>query len=123
MLLYSVFMSKNTVTANIFKPIKDNVFVTELDHGMKTTQGGIILMDDNMTDRGIRDRWAKVYAIGPDVEDIKPGDWVLIAHGRWTNVITFHLPEGDLKMWRIEYPESVLLVSDEDPRTTNDLKL
>ncbi|RYD20235.1 MAG: hypothetical protein EOP89_14605, partial [Lysobacteraceae bacterium] len=50
-------------------PIKDRVFVTDLDDGDKVTKGGIIIPGDDKTARGIRDRWARVYLVGPDAAD------------------------------------------------------
>lgn len=85
---------------------------------MRVTAHGIILPDDNMTDRGIHARWGQVFAIGPEVDDLSPGEWVLVEHGRWTNGIDLQLPQETVRVWRIEYPKSVLLVSDVDPRQT-----
>lgn len=105
---------KGTITA-----IKDRVFVTDLDSGDKLSTGGIIIMDDDRTDRGIRDRWARVYLVGPDVDDLKKGDWILIKHGRWTPGVKIDTPEdGEIKVWLIEYPEAVIVAADEDPRRT-----
>ncbi len=100
------------ILSTSLKPTKNNVFVSDLDKGAKKTFGGIILLDDDMKERGIRDRWALVHSIGPEVTDIAVGEWVLIKQGRWTNRIDFE----DKPIWRIEYPDAVLLVADQDPR-------
>ena len=97
------------------KPLRKSVFVTDLEEGVKLTRGGIILPDDNMRETGIRPRWAKVYAVGSEIDDLSPGDWVLVAHGRWTNRINLETPEGDVSVWRIDYPEAVIIVADENP--------
>lgn len=94
------------------KPLKGKVFVSDLDSGMKLTQAGIIIPDDDMTERGIRERWARVAAVGEDIDDIKVGEWILIKHGRWTSKMEF----ADRDLWMVEYPDSVLLVSENDPR-------
>lgn len=94
----------------------DKVFVTELEAGALKTKAGLIIPDDDMKLHGIRNRWAKVWAIGPDVLDVKVGDWILIEHARWTNGIRLETPEGEVKVWRVDYPKHVFLVSDEDPR-------
>jgi hypothetical protein len=107
-----------TIHAESFQPIKNNVFVSDMEHGMQVTARGIIIPDDNMKDRGIHARWGRVYAVGPEVDDLKPGEWVLIEHGRWTNGIDLALPDGTVRVWRIEYPKSALLVSETDPRST-----
>lgn len=106
----------NPISAGAFQPLHENVFVTDLDSGMHVTTGGIIRVDDDMAERGIRPRWAKVWAVGPEVTDIKPGEWIYIEHARWTNAIDMNLASGKVKVWRVEYPKSVLLASKEDPR-------
>lgn len=106
------------VNLNDIVPIKDRVFVTDLDNGEKITRGGIIIKDDDMTERGMRDRWARVFKVGPDVTDLAPGQWILVKHGRWTQGIKVESETGDTKLWLVEYPESVIAVADEDPRNT-----
>jgi co-chaperonin GroES (HSP10) len=98
-----------------FRPLKGKVFVTELESGETVTKSGIIITDDNMQNRGIRPRWGKVWAIGADVEDIEVGQWILTEHGRWTSKITFEIDDETVNVWSVEYPASVLMVSDEDP--------
>ena len=103
---------KGTLTA-----IKDRVFVTDLDSGEKITRGGIIITDDNGKDRGIRDRWARVALVGPDVDGLNEGDWILVKHGRWTPGVDITGQDGvTRKHWLVEYPEAVLMAVDEDPR-------
>jgi co-chaperonin GroES (HSP10) len=116
-------MSKTNITADGLRLLKNNVLVSNLDHGVKLTRGGIILPDDNMRESGVRDRWAKVFAVGPEVDDLVPGNWVLIKHGRWTNGMSITIDGDETTVWRIEYPESVLVMSEEDPRTTTDKTL
>lgn len=97
-------------------PIKDRVFVRDMESGNKLSRGGIIITDDNNTNRGIRDRWARVYMVGPDVDDLKKDDWILIKHGRWTPGVKITDPvEGEIKVWLVEYPESVVVIADEVP--------
>lgn len=109
------------VIADAFRPLKNHVFVSNLDHGMRKTIHGIILPDDNMKESGIRARWGQVFAIGPEVDDLAVGDWVLVEHARWTNGIDLALPDGTERVWQIEYPKSVLLASDVDPRQTTEI--
>lgn len=70
------------IVASNFRPIKKTILVSEIESGMQY-RNGIIIPDDDMKERGIHARWAKVAAIGPDVYDIEVGDWVLVEHGRW----------------------------------------
>lgn len=94
------------------------VFVTELESGPRRTKAGLILIDDNMTIRGIRPRWCQVWKIGKDVVDVKVGDWLLVEHGRWSFGIEGEVNGEDGKVWHIEFPKAVLLISEDDPRET-----
>jgi co-chaperonin GroES (HSP10) len=107
---------KTLIKADAFQPLKDNVFVTDLDRGPRRSTGGIIIIDDNMTERGIRPRWGRVWCVGPDVTEVQAGEWVLVEHGRWTTAIDFILPDGLIRAWRIEWPKAVLLAATSDPR-------
>jgi hypothetical protein len=109
------------IIAEALLPLKKNVFVTDLDHGPRVTKRGIIIPDDDMKNRGIRPRWGRVFAVGPEVDDLVPGDWVFVEHGRWTNGIDLALPEGTVRVWRVEYPNAVLMAADSDPRDTSEL--
>lgn len=108
--------AKHFIKADGFRPLRDNVFVTDLESGPSITHGGILIPDDNMTDRGVRPRWGKVWAVGPDVTEVSVGEWVLVKHGRWTQGIEMTLAGEKNLIWRIEFPDAVLIVSDADPR-------
>jgi co-chaperonin GroES (HSP10) len=99
-----------------FTAYKGKVFVTDLESGETVTKGGLIITDDDMKNRGIRPRWARVWAVGADVQDIEVGQWVLVEHGRWTQKITLDFDDHTVNVWSIEYPKSAILTSDEDPR-------
>lgn len=97
------------------KALKGKVLVTDLEQGSRIVNG-IIIPDDNGKSEGIRPRWGKVYSVGKDIEDIKVGQWVLVEHGRWTRMLKITDDEGkDIQLWGVEWPKSVLLVSDELP--------
>jgi hypothetical protein len=97
------------------KPMKDKVFVHNLETGEIKRQSGLIIRDDNMTDRGIRPRWCQVFRVGDDVEGIEVGEWLYVEHGRWS--LSFNLLEDgtEEKIWMIDYPKAVLLVADKRP--------
>ena len=92
-------------------PLKKRVLVSDMHFGMTKTKGGIILQDDDGSADGVHPRWAKVYAIGKDQEDVKVGEWVLIAHGRWTRYIKL---EDDTEVRMID-EHDILLVTDKEP--------
>lgn len=110
-------MVRTRIRATNVRPIRNIVLVTDLDVGVRRTDGGIIIPDDDMKDRGIRDRWCRVWSVGPEVKDLKAGEWVLVQHGRWTLGMDLEGPDGSsVRLWRIEYPDATLMTSDEDPR-------
>ena len=47
-------------------PLKDKVFVSDMEFGEEFTQSGIILQSSNGKSEGIHPRWGKVWAVGPD---------------------------------------------------------
>ena len=104
-----------SIKVSDFKPLQKKVFVTDLEHGLRLTRGGLILPDDNMSERGVHPRWGKVFAVGPDVDNISPGEWIYIKHGRWTTGIDLEIDGALVRIWGVEYPDSVEIISDTDP--------
>jgi hypothetical protein len=102
------------VKVKSFKPLKGKIFVTELDEGVHRTRAGIIIQDDiGSANLGIRARWGKVAYVGEDVDSVTPGEWVLIAHGRWTQRVKLDIEdEGPRDIWMVD-PEAILVASDE----------
>jgi len=76
------------------RPVRDHILVINMEKGEKVTKGGIITLDDNGKDRGIRPRWAQVWRVGHEQTDIKVGQWVLVEHGRWTYGVEAEIPES-----------------------------
>lgn len=100
------------------KALNGKVLVSDLERGSRVING-IIIPDDNGKSEGIRPRWGKVYSVGCDVEEIRPGQWILIENGRWTRMLKVKQDDGtEVQLWGVEWPNSVMLVSDEDPETT-----
>lgn len=99
----------------IVRAIRDKVLVTNIESGGKITTGGIIIPDDDGKERGIRARWAEIYAVGEDVKDLSPGQWVLISHGRWSRGVDVATDDGKKTLRQVDYPEAILLVSDDNP--------
>jgi len=69
------------------RALKKDVLVTDMSFDQRITQSGLILLNDNGTGLGIRPRWGQVYAVGSQQQDVTVGQWVLVAHGRWTRGI------------------------------------
>ena len=98
--------------------LKENVLGCELEFGMQTTAKGIIIPDDDMKDSGVKSRWCKVYAAGPKADQVKPGQYILVDHGRWSR--GFYVDEGNVPVLVrfIDYKD-VFLVADERPYNYN----
>lgn len=96
------------------RALRDHVIVADMNFGARVTSSGLHLLGDDMRTAGIRPRWAQVYAIGPDQQDITVGQWVLVTHGRWTRGVTIEDGSGEQTIRRID-PNDVLLISDTVP--------
>ena len=101
----------------IIKPLPGNIFAV-LQLGERVTQGGIVLRDDNGKDEGIRPRWAQIWKVADDVTDVKPGQWALCEHGRWTMRIKIKDEDGkDFEFVKLD-PNGIMCVQDEEPTDT-----
>jgi co-chaperonin GroES (HSP10) len=112
------YSSKIHIKADYRKitPTHNNIIVTDMDFDERVSKGGVILINDNMEERGIRPRWCKVVAVGPKNKDIKEGEWIYVAHGRWTRGLDMTDPEsGETTTIRMVDPKDVLLASKELP--------
>lgn len=94
------------------KALKDAVLVTDMNFEQRITSSGIIIPGDDGKNSGIRPRWGKVYAIGPEQVDIKVGQWILISHGRWTRGVEILDETGKKSTIRKIDNNDILLVSD-----------
>ena len=95
-----------------FKPLADYVIVSDMNFtNTRTLNSGIVLLQDNGKASGIRPRWAQVYAIGPAQTEVKVGQWICVAHGRWTRGSLIEDAEGQKVIRRIDASD-ILLVSD-----------
>lgn len=96
------------------KPLNDSVIVGDMVFDERITTGGIVLLNDNGKSLGIRPRWGRVYAVGPDQKDVRVGEWVCIAHGRWTRGIDIEDESGKQTLRRVD-PKDILIQTDELP--------
>jgi len=96
------------------RPLKDSVIVSDMIFDVRISTGGIIIPNDNGKSTGIRPRWGQVYAVGPDQQDVTPGQWVCVEHGRWTRGIDIEDESGKITLRRVD-PKDIMMVSDRQP--------
>jgi len=99
---------------NTLRPLRDAVIVEDMLFDSRQLASGIIIPNDNGKSSGIRPRWGRVYAVGPKHQDVRPGQWICVAHGRWTRGIEIEDADGVKTIRRID-PNDILLVSDQKP--------
>lgn len=95
-------------------PIGDHVLVINMEKGEKITKGGLIVLDDNGKDRGIRPRWCQVWKVGPKQTDVSPGEWILVEHGRWTYGFESEEDGGNLYVQRVDN-SGIMMATSECP--------
>ena len=93
------------------RPVKDKILIHNLERGLRTLSSGIVLLNDDGKQHGIRARWAQVYEVGPEVDYVSKGQWVLVEHGRWSRGLEL---EKDLTVYTADNV-SILAVADEMP--------
>ena len=105
------------ITQEQIKALHDTVLVADMEFDTRITQSGLILPNDNGTSLGIRPRWGRVYAVGKDQTDVRVGQWICVAHGRWTRGVD--IEDGDVRrtIRKID-PKDIMISADERP---NDL--
>jgi co-chaperonin GroES (HSP10) len=109
------------ITQDRIKALQDNVLVADMEFDTRLSRGGIIIPNDDGTSLGIRPRWGRVYAVGPKQTDVTVGQWIMVAHGRWTRGIDIDDGTTDHKVTiRKIDPKDILLVSDEPNRPRDD---
>ena len=96
-------------------PLHDRILVSDMEFGEEFTQSGIILKSDNGKAEGIRPRWGKVWAIGPNQTDEQIGNWLLMEHGRWSRAASYENADGTITKIQLVDNDAILLVSDEKP--------
>jgi len=96
---------------SVIKPLHDAVIVSDMVFDSRITTSGVIILNDDTKSAGIRPRWCKVYAVGPEQADVKVGEWIMVAHGRWTRGIKIEDDTGPVTIRRVDNKD-ILLVSD-----------
>jgi co-chaperonin GroES (HSP10) len=109
-------LSQEQITA-----LHNNVLIVDMEFDTRITQSGLILANDNGTSLGIRPRWGRVYAVGKKQKDVKVGQWICVAHGRWTRGLDIDDGTDAIKrtLRKID-PRDILLVSDSTEKPQDD---
>lgn len=96
-----------TITA-----IRNNVlftFVDEINSRNEFTKGatdsGIVIAGDTFDASAKQSRWVKVFAVGPDVKNVKVGDVALLPALRWTEGIK----HDGFRFWKTDENEIVAI--------------
>lgn len=95
------------------RPIESGIlfqFVEDTQNGSfeNATDWGFVIK--NRVDDPKSPRWGKVLKVGPDVEYVVEGDYILIEKLMWTSNMTYE----NVKFWKTN-EEHVLIVSKEKP--------
>lgn len=95
------------------RAVRNHIIVSDMTFDERISRGGIWLANDNGTGNGIRPRWGRVYAVGHEQKEIQVGQWVLVAHGRWTRGLDIEDESGKRTIRKID-PNDILMISDEE---------
>jgi co-chaperonin GroES (HSP10) len=95
-------------------PLRDNVLVTDMNFEEQKTASGIIVQSDDGKAHGVKPRWCKVWAVGPEQTDVTVGEWILIEHGRWTRGVTVDDNGTEIIIRRVE-TTSIMASADDKP--------
>ena len=100
---------------NKVKAFGDRILALMVDRpiGFKKSKSGLLIVDKDMDQNSIRPRWFKIYDVGEEIDWVKPDQYVLVAHGRWSNGIKAFEGSDD-KLYLLDNKE-LLMVSDEKP--------
>lgn len=96
------------------RALKNTVLVKDMEFAGRQLSSGIVLLNDNGTTAGIRPRWGQVYAVGPEQKDVSVGQWICVAHGRWTRGIEVDDDVNAFTIRKVD-PKDILLVTNEQP--------
>ena len=106
--------SADKIKKHQLQPLSNSVIVSDMNFEERLSSGGIVLLNDNGKSSGIRPRWGRVYAVGPDQKDIRVGTWICVEHGRWTRGIDVEDENGKVTLRRVD-PKDIMLEADEMP--------
>ena len=93
---------------NIIFQFTENVTQTRF---VNNSASGIIISQDD-GNQTLYPRWGKALYVGPDVREIKPGDFILMEQGKWT--LGFLI--DDVRYWKTD--EDKVICTADEPGTT-----
>ena len=96
------------------RPLRNTVLVSDMGFEEQTTASGIVIQSDDGKSHGVKPRWARVWAIGPEQVEVKLGEWIYIEHGRWTRGIKVEENGEDIVIRSVD-TDAILLQAEEKP--------
>ena len=103
------------VTKGKIRPIRDHVIISDMEFGMQKTATGILIHSDNGKSSGVKPRWGRVWAVGPEQTEVKVGEWIMVEHGRWTRTFEVEQDDGSILELRRVDNSAILMSADEKP--------
>jgi co-chaperonin GroES (HSP10) len=101
--------------ASKLRPIQAHILVRDMNFGEQKSAGGIVIRSDDGKSEGVKPRWCRVFAVGPEQKDVKAGEWILVEHGRWTRGLEVEEDDGTkFTIWRVDN-NGILMSADEKP--------
>jgi len=105
-------MAYGLIKTGKIRPLKDTIIVSDMKFDERLSNGGIVILNDDMKSNGIRPRWGRIYALGPEVKGLEIGQYIMVSHGRWTRGIKIEDENDEVVIRKVD-PKDILLVSDE----------
>jgi co-chaperonin GroES (HSP10) len=105
-------MSLHTLNILDIVPLKSVVLVRDIEQGDKVTKSGIIIPDDDGTNKGIRPRTCIVYKVGKEIDYLKPGDKILVSHARWTRGVSMNVDGDKFTMHMVDNADILTIIDD-----------
>lgn len=112
-------MSYGVNTISNLRPLLDHVLVTDMDFEEVKTASGIVIPSQNGKSTGIKPRWGRVYAVGPEQKEVVVDEWIFVEHGRWTRGINIEDKNGVKRVVRRVDNDAILMASTEKPADIN----
>jgi co-chaperonin GroES (HSP10) len=103
-----------SVVKGKLRPLRNTVLVSDMGFEEQTTASGIVIQSDDGKSHGVKPRWARVWAIGPEQTEVKLGEWIYIEHGRWTRGVKVEENGEEIVIRRVD-TDAILLQADEKP--------